>query len=227
MSETATGNRISIDVYSDVVCPWCFIGLKRLEQATALLSGEVELDIRWRPFQLDPTIPEEGVDNTAYLTRKFGSLEAFKAGRDRVAEEGRKEGIAFNFPVIEMSPNTLKAHCLTDWAEQFGAAGALVPALFSAYFEQGRDVGDEAVLAEIAGEAGLDDEAAHAFLEGKSNRDTVANAVARASQMGVTSVPCFVIEGRYAVLGAQPAEGLANAFRQIAEAKANGTLPQG
>jgi predicted DsbA family dithiol-disulfide isomerase len=216
---------LSLDVYSDVVCPWCYVGLRKLRAAERMVVGEVALAIRWHPFQLDPTIPAEGVDNHAYLTRKFGSEAAFKAGRDRVAEEGRKAGIAFAFDKISVSPNTLKAHALVDWAEQQRVAPKLVEALFAAYFEDGRDLSDDAVLAEIAEEQGADGEAAYAQIIESPNAPDITARIASASRMGVNSVPCFVIEGRYAVLGAQPPETLADAFRQVARAKAEGALP--
>jgi predicted DsbA family dithiol-disulfide isomerase len=216
---------LSVDVYSDVVCPWCFVGLKRLRMAEQMVAGAVALDVRWKPFQLDPTIPAEGVDHNAYLTRKFGSAEAFRAGRERVAEEGRKSGIAFNFDAISISPNTLKSHALADWAERQGVAPRIVEALFSAYFEQGRDLSDDSVLAEIAEEEGADGEAAFAQISASPNAAAVSAEIASASKLGINSVPCFVIEGRYAVMGAQAPEALADAFRQIAEAKASGMLP--
>ncbi|MCU0832003.1 MAG: DsbA family oxidoreductase [Rhizobiaceae bacterium] len=222
---SATPVPLSLDVYSDVVCPWCYVGLRKLRAAEAMVADEVALAIRWHPFQLDPTIPPEGVGHDAYLTRKFGSAAAYKAGRDRVAEEGRKAGIAFAFDRISISPNTLKAHALVDWAERQGVAPGLVEALFAAYFEQGRDLSDDAVLAEIAEEQGADGDAAYAQIMASPNAADISTRIAAASRMGVNSVPCFVIEGRYAVLGAQPPETLADAFRQVARAKAEGVLP--
>lgn len=216
---------LALDVYSDVVCPWCYVGLKRLRMAEAMLAGEVELQVRWKPFQLDPTIPAQGVDHDAYLTRKFGSAEAFRAGRERVAEEGRKSGIAFDFAAITISPNTLKAHALAAWAEKQGVAPRIVEALFAAYFEHGRDLSDDSVLAEIAEEEGADGDAAFAQISASPNAAAISAEIAAASRLGINSVPCFVIEGRYAVMGAQQPEALADAFRQVAQAKLQGALP--
>lgn len=216
---------LQLDVYSDVVCPWCYIGLKKLRAAEKLVEGEVALAITWRPFQLDGSIPQEGVDYAAYLAAKFGSPDQYRAARERVAEEGRKAGIAFAFDKIAIYPNTLKAHALADWAASRGEAPGMVEALFAAHFEHGRDLSDDSVLAEIAEENGIDGAAADAQLAASPNAAAVSAAIAKASRMGVNSVPCFVIEGRYAVMGAQPSEALADAFRQIARAKASGELP--
>lgn len=222
MPETAS---ISVDVISDVVCPWCFIGQRRLERARALAQG-VEVEVRWRPYQLDATIPPEGMDRRAYMLAKFGSEARLKEIQARIEPLGAAEGIRFDFGAIRVSPNTLDAHRVIRWA---GSAGAdvqhrLVERLFCAYFEEGRSVGDPAVLAECASESGMDAAIVDALLPTDADRDAVREEIATAQRMGVTGVPCFLIEGRYAVVGAQDAETLADAIRQVAGMKARGEL---
>jgi predicted DsbA family dithiol-disulfide isomerase len=224
VAQTASATRLRVDVYSDVVCPWCFIGLKKLRMAEGMVAPDLALDISWMPFQLDSTIPAEGYDHASYLSAKFGSAEQFKAARERVAEEGRKVGIPFAFERIAISPNTLKAHALSHHAHATGVAPGLVEALFAAYFIDGRDLSDDSVLAEIAEENGMDGGSADAALQSAELAAQVSARIALASRMGINSVPCFVIEQRYAVMGAQAPEALADAFRQIAQAKADGAI---
>lgn len=216
---------IAVDVVSDVVCPWCFIGKKRLEKAVAALP-DIRVTVHWRPYQLDPTIPAEGLERKAYMTAKFGSEERVHAAHERLIPLGMAEGIAFDFDAIKVSPNTLDAHRLVRWAAEGGseAQGDLVGRLFSLYFEQGRDIGDHEVLARAATESGLDTPALEALLETDADREAVRQEIAVAAQMGVTGVPCFLIENKYAVMGAQDSATLADAIRQIAEAKAKGEL---
>lgn len=217
--------QIRIDVVSDVVCPWCFIGQKRLDKAIAA-APDVDVAVSWRPFQLDPTIPAEGVDRKAYMLGKFGSEEKLREIHARIEPLGEAEGIDFAFDAITVSPNTIDAHRLIRWA---GAAGPevqnrLVRALFSLYFEQGQNIGDHAVLSDAAADAGMDRAVVESMLAAGADRDAVADEAATASQMGITGVPCFLLEGKYAVMGAQDASTLADAIRQIAAAKAKGEL---
>ncbi len=216
---------ITVDVVSDVVCPWCFIGQKRLDKAVAAVP-EVEVEIRWRPFQLDPTIPPEGRDRRQYMLAKFGSEERLREIHANVGQVGKAEGIDFNFGAIEVSPNTLDAHRLLRWAASNGAEvqGHLARRLFKLYFEEGKNIGDHAVLVEAAREAGMDAPVVEAMLATDADRDAVAKEAATASQMGITGVPCFLFEGKYAVMGAQDSAVLADAIRQIAGAKARGEL---
>lgn len=223
MTQTAP---ISVDVISDVVCPWCFIGQKRLDRAIAL-AGDVAVDVRWRPFQLDPTIPPQGMDRKAYMLAKFGSEERLAQIHANVAQAGAGEDIAFAFDAITVSPNTLDAHRLIRWA---GTAGPeiqnrLVRRLFGLYFEEGADIGDPAVLIGAAREAGMDAAIVEALLATDSDRDAVRQEIETAQHMGVTGVPCFLLEGKYAVMGAQDPEKIADAIRQVAGMKARGELP--
>jgi predicted DsbA family dithiol-disulfide isomerase len=218
-------NSITIDVVSDVVCPWCFIGQKRLDKAIAAVP-EIDVSVRWRPFQLDPTIPAEGKDRKAYMLAKFGSEERLREIHARIVPLGEAEGIDFAFDAIKVSPNTLDAHRVIRWA---GAAGEdvqnrLVRKLFQLYFEQGINIGDHSVLAEAAGEAGMDRAVVESLLPTDADRDAVSTEAATASRMGITGVPCFLLEGKYAVMGAQDADTLADAIRQVSGAKARGEL---
>lgn len=214
---------ITIDVVSDAVCPWCYLGQKRLDLALAA-APEVEAAVRWRPYQLDPTIPAGGVDRKAYMEAKFGNTGRLQAAHDRLAELGREAGIAFAFDRIGMSPNTLDAHRLIRWAGGNGDAqqGAIVKRLFRAYFEEGRDIGAHEVLTELAGEAGMDAALVGSLLATDADRDAVRAEIETASRMGVTGVPCFLLDGRYAVVGAQDTAVLADAIRRVAQAKASG-----
>src|SRR5260221_14240671 len=144
------GTELVIEIASDVVCPWCYIGKRRMEKALALLNGEVQPDIRWLPFELNPDMPAAGMPRAAYREAKFGSVERGRELDARVAAGGRGEGIAFAFERIERTPNTRAAHQLIDLAQSQGKAGPVVDALFRAYFEEAQDIGDAAVLAAIA-----------------------------------------------------------------------------
>ncbi len=206
---------LQIDVVSDVMCPWCFIGKRRLEKAVA--QSSVPLDVRWKPFQLDPTLPPEGKDRRRYLEEKFGTGERIKQLYGNLAEVGKSEGISFAFERIEVSPNTLDAHRLIRWAGDAGRQDEVVEALFRAYFLEGRNIGDHAVLADIAASAGMVREEIAARLASNEDRDAVQDEIATAQQMGVTGVPTFILVGRYALVGAQPPEELARAFETVAE----------
>ncbi len=221
MTDTAS---ITVDVVSDVVCPWCFIGQKRLDKAIA--ASGVDVRVHWRPFQLDPTIPPEGKDRREYMLGKFGSEERIREIHARIEPLGAAEGISFDFDAIRVAPNTLDAHRVIRWA---GAAGEevqnrLVRRLFQLNFEEGANLGDPAVLVEAAREAGMDASVVETMLATDADKDAVRTEIATASRMGITGVPCFLIEGKYAVMGAQDAETLADAIRQIATAKAGGEV---
>ncbi|WP_157019149.1 DsbA family oxidoreductase [Mesorhizobium xinjiangense] len=216
---------IDIDVVSDVVCPWCFIGQKRLDRAMAIVD-EADFAVRWRPFQLDPSIPPEGYDRKSYMLAKFGDEARLRQVHDTVREAGSAEGIAFDLDRIEVSPNTLDAHRLIRWAGSAGleVQNILVRRLFKLYFEEGRNVGDRDMLIEAARDSGMDIAVVETLLPTDSDKEAVREEIATAAQMGVRGVPCFLIEGKFAVMGAQDAETLADAFRQIGTAKARGEL---
>jgi len=218
-------NAITVDVVSDVVCPWCFIGQKRLDKAVAA-AGDVDVHIRWRPFQLDPTIPPQGKDRREYMRAKFGSDERIREIHARIEPLGEAEGISFAFDAIKVAPNTLDAHRLIRWAGAAGEAvqNTLVRRLFQLNFEEGVNIGDHAVLVEAAREAGMDASVVASLLPTDADVEAVRTEIATASRMGISGVPCFLLEGKYAVMGAQDVDTLADAIREVAAAKARGEL---
>ena len=200
--------KLTIDVVSDVICPWCYIGKRRLEKALPLLEG-VQAEIRWLPFQLNPDMPAGGVARAEYRRAKFGSLERAKGLDARVAGEGRGEGIAFAFDRITRTPNTQRAHRLIELAQKQGAGNAVVDRLFRAYFEEALDVGDEAVLAEIAAACGV------AGWPQGADAAAVAALEERMRGLGISAVPTFIFAGTSGVSGAYPPETLAAAMREV------------
>ncbi|MFZ1774228.1 MAG: DsbA family oxidoreductase [Rhizobiaceae bacterium] len=213
---------VTIDVVSDVVCPWCFLGQKRLAEAISQAGG-IDVDVRWRPFQLDPSIPPGGVDRKAYMEAKFGSGDKVKAAHDRLLGLGGPAGINFAFGDIKIAPNTLDAHRVIRWAYGAGGGsvqGAVVAALFKAFFEDGRDLGDHLVLIDTAESAGMDRALVTALLASDADIDTVTEEIRAAQNMGITGVPFFLLDGKYAVPGAQETEVLAGAIAQVAKLKA-------
>lgn len=216
-------SKITIDVVSDVVCPWCFLGAKRLESALAGLS-DLAIEVRWRPYQLDPTIPPEGKERKAYMLAKFNDENRLKQAHANLVTLGAIEGISFDFEAIAVAPNTLDAHRVIRWAAASGEGvqGKLVSTLFSYYFEQGKNIGDHAVLIEAARESGMDAAVVEALLPTATDRPEVSNEIVTASRMGITGVPCFLLDGKYAVMGAQDTATLVEAIRQVAVEKAAG-----
>ena len=216
---------ISVDVISDVVCPWCFIGQKRLKKAIAVVPG-VDVTVHWRPYQLDSTIPPEGLDRKQYMVAKFGGEDRLKQAHTQMLEAARDDDIAFALGDIKISPNTLDAHRVIRWAggAETDRQDEVVTELFSAFFEQGRNVGDHEVLIDVAGKAGMDSAIVETLLATDSDREAVRAEIETAQRMGITGVPCFLLESRYAVVGAQDAELLADAISRVAAAKADGTL---
>jgi predicted DsbA family dithiol-disulfide isomerase len=212
---------ITVDVVSDVCCPWCYLGKRRLDRAIEQLNG-VNVVVTWRPFQLDPTIPAEGVDRKQYMRAKFGDGGRLDEIHARLAELGRAEGIDYDFEAIERSPNSLNAHRLLRWAAEAGVQNALKERLMSLYWTAGADIGDLDVLAEAAASVGLDAVAIRARLEGDDDCDTVTAEIADFQRMGVRGVPTFIFEQKYAVSGAQDVAVLADALNEIAEEKAFG-----
>jgi predicted DsbA family dithiol-disulfide isomerase len=209
---------LTIDVISDVICPWCFIGKRRLERA---LAGR-PATVRWRPFQLNPDMPREGIDRKEYRIRKFGSWERSLELDARVAAAGRGEGIAFDFDRMARTPNTLDAHRIIWLAGERGVQDAVVEALFLAYFTDGRDLSDRATLAEVAAGAGLDRDEVVELLGGDKGLDVVRAGEEQARRIGVSGVPFFVVNGKVALSGAQPPEMFRQAFEQAGETIATG-----
>ena len=206
---------LQIDVVSDAVCPWCYIGKRHLEAALAELP-DVAATIHWRPYQLDPTIPPGGLDRRAYMARKFGE-ERLPDIHARLTEAGRAAGLDLAFDRIKRSPNTLDAHRLIRWAWSAGRQDAVVEALFRAFFIDGEDIGDREILAARAADAGMDREILSRLLIADADVDAVRDEIEKARSLGVTGVPFFILDGRLGVSGAQPPEVLARAIAKALE----------
>jgi predicted DsbA family dithiol-disulfide isomerase len=202
-----------IDVVSDAVCPWCFVGKRRLEAALAQ-SDESRVAVRWRPFQLDPSIPPEGLDRRAYMRAKFNDDARLAEVHARLKALGAEVGIQFDFEAISRAPNTLDAHRLIRWAAEAGAQDAVVERLFSDYFERGRDIGDRDVLVEAAAACGMDADRVRALLAGDGDLAEVRAEIEHARNVGVSGVPFFIFASRLAVSGAQSADVLAQAMKE-------------
>lgn len=210
-------NKVEIDVVSDVMCPWCLIGKRRLEKALTMLDG-IEVEVRWRPYQLDSTLPEEGKDRQQYLEDKFGGPEQAREIYGRIEEAGKSEGINFAFDKIKVAPNTLNAHRVIRWAANGGeeAQQKIVERLFELFFIEGANIGDPAVLLEAAGTVGMNVEVMETLLPTDADLAEVQNEIEAARKMGVTGVPCFIINNKYAVMGAQEPATIAEAIRGAA-----------
>lgn len=205
---------LEISVISDVICPWCFIGKRRLEKAVAAVEGRHEVRVRWLPFQLNPTMPKDGISRREYRTRKFGSWERSLELDARVFEAGKSEGIHFAFDRIERTPNTLDAHRLIWLADEEGVQGAVVEALFRAYFNDGRDISIRQTLLDVVGEAGLDRARAEGVLNGDDCREAMKEAEVISRRFRVEGVPFFVLNGKVTLSGAQQPDAFLDAFKQ-------------
>ncbi|MDX3924906.1 MAG: DsbA family oxidoreductase [Shinella sp.] len=210
---------VTIDVVSDVVCPWCYLGKKRLEQAVGNVADEMAVSITFRPYQLNPDMPPEGVDHKKHLVAKLGGEEAVEKAHRMLAELGREVGIDFDFDAVTISPNTLDAHRLIRWAmiEGHDIQQKATGLLFKANFEQGRNIGDRTVLLDIAEEAGMDRKVVEALFAAGADIDSVKEEIGMAREMGITGVPCFILDNKYAVMGAQSVDVLTGALREIVE----------
>jgi predicted DsbA family dithiol-disulfide isomerase len=209
---------LTIDIVSDVVCPWCYVGEKRLEAALADEAGPVV--VRWRPYQLDPTIPEAGLDRAEYMAKKFGNSGRLQSVHDNLTRLGAELGLPFAFDKIKRSPNTLDAHRLIRWAATAGVQAEVVDRLFKAFFVEGRDVGDRKVLVELAGECGLDAGQVEKALADGADADLVRAEIEEAQTMGVSGVPFFIFGGRVGVPGAAEPSVLRQAIAQARAAMA-------
>lgn len=212
---------INIDIISDVICPWCYIGKRRLETAIAQ-SGRTDLAVRWHPFQLNPQLPKAGIDRRDYRTAKFGSWERSQARDAQVAAAGQAEGLTFAFDRQALTPNTLDAHRLIWLAGQHGIQDAVVEALFHAYFTDGQNLGDPTVLLNIVTTAGLDRGRAQQLLGSDTGLPEIHAAETQARQLGVQSVPFFVINGAVGLSGARAPEEFLAAFEQAATTQTAG-----
>jgi len=207
---------LTIDVVSDPVCPWCFVGKRRLESAIAQLP-ELDITVRWHPFQLNPDMPREGRNRQEYYREKFGEERA-KMMLSGLQETGADEGISFGQDPEAVSPNTLSAHVLMHWAnlDENVDANALAEKIFRAHHEACENIGDHQVLTRIAGEVGMNEELVATQLAAGADEVAVQESIAHSVQLGVSGVPFFVVNGKYGISGAQPPESLVSAFGQIA-----------
>jgi predicted DsbA family dithiol-disulfide isomerase len=208
-------NPLRIEIYSDLICPWCYIGRHRLQAALGTMDEAVKPDIRWLPFQLNPDMPKTGLERRAYRSAKFGSWERSQELDRHVVETGKSLGLQFNYDRVLVTPNTLAGHRLLWWTGQRGGQDTLADKLFHAYFSEGRDIGNLEVLAQVAGEVGLPIAEARRFLESDSGRDEVLREEAQGRPRGLNAVPFFVLNGTAAFSGAQPPEVFAAAFREL------------
>ena len=209
---------VKLDILSDPICPWCYIGKANLDRALEQ-AGDHPFEIEWHPFQLNPDMPLAGMDRREYLETKFGGKDAAIQVYARIADAAEAAGLEIDFGAIKRTPNTLNAHRLIHWAGIEGKQTAVVAAMFVAYFKDGRDLGDVDVLADIADTAGLDAAMVRQLLQGDSDIDDIKARDAWAREKGVTGVPTFVVAQQHAVPGAQPPEMWANVIAEISEAE--------
>ena len=213
MSEQATA--LCIDVYSDVICPWCYVGKRRLERALKEWNGSVPVKVSWKPFQLNPAMPKSGMDRRRYLEEKFGGSEAAQSIYDHVAAAGAVERIPFAFDRIARTPNTFAAHRLIWLAGDHGKQDEVVELLLRQYFVEGEDIGNVQTLARAVAEAGLDRATVETFLNSNEGVESVKAEEAAGHRLGIRAVPYFVINGTSVLSGAQPPEEFLAAFREI------------
>ncbi|WP_226621528.1 DsbA family protein [Alloyangia pacifica] len=195
----------TLDIFSDPICPWCYIGKGLLDRAL-LQQPDHPFTIRWRPFMLNPEMPAGGMDRRTYLEAKFGGKEGAVQAYMPIAEKAAEAGLEIHLDKIKTTPSTLDAHRLIHWAEIEGVQTAIVSALFRAYFVDGRDIGDAEVLADIADSSGMDGSVVLRLLASEADRREIAEMDTAARGMGVQAVPTFVVAGQHAVPGAQPTE---------------------
>ena len=210
---------ITLDIISDPICPWCYIGKARLDQAIAE-AGVDPFDVSWRIFQLNPTMPPEGMDRQEYLETKFGGPEGAERVYSHVRQTAADTGLDLDFDGIKRTPNTFDAHRLIRWAATTGNQSAVVQQLFRRYFENGEDISDHETLLAVAESAGMERPVVAKLLAGDSDRDTLIEEENAARKMGVTGVPYFVIGGRYVMQGAQDVETWKKVITEIGETQA-------
>jgi predicted DsbA family dithiol-disulfide isomerase len=207
--------RFIIDVVSDVICPWCFLGKRRLDAALDSLDG-IDVFVRWRPFMLDPTIPPEGLDRQDYMLKKFGA-ERLKTIHDPLIAAGEELGVPYNFDAITRTPNTLDAHRLIRWSHTIERQHETAERLFMAYWNEGQDVGDRDVLARCAGDVGINAAQIRELLDSEQDVAETKAEIQHATNIGVTGVPTYILAQSYALVGAQSPEVLADAIGRVAK----------
>ena len=206
--------KLVVHVISDVICPWCYIGKRRLEKAVAALDGQHEVQVHWHAFQLNPSMPKEGISRKEYRTRKFGSWERSQELDAKVIAVGETEGIQFAFDKIERTPNTVDAHRHIWLADQHGCQDAVVEALFRAYFTEGRDICNRQTLIDVVSEAGLERQVAETMLGSDEGMTVIEEAGELSQRHQVTGVPFFIINNAITLSGAQEPDTFLDAFKQ-------------
>jgi predicted DsbA family dithiol-disulfide isomerase len=208
---------VQINIVSDVVCPWCYIGKRRLEKAINSLENDYDFELNYLPFELNPDMPESGSNQKAYLTAKFGGEERFNQITQHVSKVAKEEGLEFNFDKQNISPNTKSAHRIIWKAKEAGKQLQVVEAFFKAYFTDGVDLSKQENLMTIAKAAGLSKEATTDALNNDESLQAVAMAQLHNRQIGVSGVPFYIINNKYAISGAQPSESFIDAIKDIAQ----------
>ena len=203
-----------IDIISDPICPWCYIGKTRLDRALEA-NPDHDFIIEWHPFQLNPTMPAAGMDRREYLETKFGGQEAAVKVYAQIDQAARDNGLDLNLGGIKRTPNTIDAHRLIHWAGIEGKQNAVVDRLFKAYFKEGRDISEHSVLSRIASAVGMDGDVTRQLLEGDSDIGDIRTRDAKSREAGVNGVPCFIVDNHYVVNGAQPTEMWENVIKEI------------
>ncbi len=197
--------RLTVEVVHDLVCPWCYLGTRRLVR-TVRRRPDLLVELVWRPFLLNPDMPRLGMARSDYVVRKFGGEDRARRLYGSIAEIGRAEGVPFRFDRVRRTPSSVDAHRLVRWAARYGRADEVVEALFAAHFADGRDIGDIDMLSDIAASCGLDPAQALNMLAGDAELEGVHSDNLRAHRLGINGVPCFVVGGRHAIAGAQEPE---------------------
>ncbi|WP_370227242.1 DsbA family oxidoreductase [Cognatishimia sp.] len=211
---------VKLDVLSDPICPWCYIGKTHLDKALAA-EGEHPFVIEWHPFQLNPDMPDTGMDRREYLERKFGGKDGAIRVYGEIAQHAEDAGIEIDFAAIQKTPNTVNAHRLIHWAGIEGKQNDIVDALFSAYFKEGRDIGDIETLADIADSVGMDASVVTRLLNSDEDKQAIRDRDTHSREMGVNSVPTFIVGSRHAVPGAQPPELWQKVIQDLKEQSAS------
>lgn len=206
---------MKLEIYSDIICPWCYIGKARLDKALATLGDDCQFEIVWRSFELNPTMPESGMCRKEYRTCKFGSWERSQEMDRDITAKAAADGLKFNLDKLERTPNTFNAHRLMWFAEGKGKQNEISELLFKAYFEDARDIGDIEQLAQIAGDAGLDREAVTKFLLSEDGKAEVKDEEQRAIRLGISGVPAFVLDGDVIASGAQTPEEFVRILKRV------------
>jgi predicted DsbA family dithiol-disulfide isomerase len=217
-------SRMHVEIYSDMVCPWCFIGKRRWEKAIETAGYANQVQVTWRPFQLNPTMPKSGMDRRTYLEAKFGGAEARREIEERLAKAGVTDGIMFAFDRIARTPNTFEAHRLMWFAQQHKKQDDLAEGLFHAYFSEGRDIGDGQTLVDVAEEIGLDRDATRQFFASDQGVEVVREEEATGHGLGIQGVPYFVLNGTYAISGAQSPDIFASALQKVEADRTEGKV---